>query len=392
MPALLLQKPHSKSKPKEHVTHLERRLAIWTNGEFHELLAEGHTIQQNLCHQITRTRRAKDNLGRFFSTLMMTGKVKAAIGLLSDEGLGVLSIDEIITPEGVSVRDVLLMKHPQGQPAHPSAIVSSSMSPDGLHSLLFDSLNGDLIRRSALKSDGSSGPSGIDAAGWKRLLSSFHKYSSDLCEAVGLFCRRICTSYVDPIGLKRFFASHLIALDKQPGVCPIGVGEVIRRICGKAILRVLSFNIQEVAGRLQLCAGQDARCAAAVHSMHLLFDSPSSDNAFNLLNCQNALRNISHLCPFFAAIVINSYRSDSSLFIDGETLLSQEGTPQGDPMAKAIYAIGIFPLIHHLADVSVKQCWFADEEVVLSEYTDGWRNYFQLALSMASFLILLNFG
>ena len=82
------------------------------------------------------------------------------------------------------------MKHPQGQPPHPSAIVSCSMSPDGLHSILFDSLNGDLIRRSALKSDGSSGPSGIDAAGWKWLLSSFRRYSSDLCEALLSFAGR----------------------------------------------------------------------------------------------------------------------------------------------------------------------------------------------------------
>ena len=59
-----------------------------------------------------------------------------------------------------------------------------------------------------------------------------------------------------------------------------------------------------------------------------------------------------------------SYRSDSSLLIDGETLLSQEGTTQGDPMAMAIYAIGILPLIHHLADESIKQCWFADDASV----------------------------
>ena len=43
--------------------------------------------------------------------------------------------------------------------------------------------------------------------------------------------------------------------------------------------------------------------------------------------------------------------------------MSQEGTTQGDPMAMAmamaIYAIGILPLIHHLADESIKQCWFA---------------------------------
>ena len=88
----------------------------------------------------------------------------------------------------------------------------------------------------AMKTDGAAGPSGIDAHGWRRLCTSFNQDSNDLCEALASVCKRICTSLVDPKGLTAFVACRLIALDKYPGVRPIGIGEVVRRILGKAIL------------------------------------------------------------------------------------------------------------------------------------------------------------
>ena len=39
-------------------------------------------------------------------------------------------------------------------------------------------------------------------------------------------------TYVNPSGLIAFIASRLIAFDKCPGVCPIGVGEVIKKLFG----------------------------------------------------------------------------------------------------------------------------------------------------------------
>ena len=45
---LLLQKPHEKSKAKEHSACLERRLAAWSRGSIEELLHEGRTIQAHL--------------------------------------------------------------------------------------------------------------------------------------------------------------------------------------------------------------------------------------------------------------------------------------------------------------------------------------------------------
>ena len=59
--------------------------------------------------------------------------------------------------------------------------------------------------------------------------------------------RKLCTTLVDPKGLEAFVAGRLIA---RLGVRPIGVGEVCRRIVGKAVLSVISFDIQEAAGSI----------------------------------------------------------------------------------------------------------------------------------------------
>ena len=50
----------------------------------------------------------------------------------------------------------------------------------------------------------------------------------------------------------------LIPLDKNPGIRPIGIGEVPRRIIAKSVLRVIRDDVQEAAGPLQTCAGYEA--------------------------------------------------------------------------------------------------------------------------------------
>ena len=72
---------------------------------------------------------------------------------------------------------------------------------------------------------------------------------------------------MDPEGLAAFTACCLIALDKCPDVCPIEVAEVVHRNLGKAILSVVDTNVQQAAGTIQFCAGQEAGCAAAIYVM-----------------------------------------------------------------------------------------------------------------------------
>ena len=100
--------------------------------------------------------------------------------------------------------------------------------------------------------DGVAGPSGLDAASWKKLCSCYISSSGDLCTAIASLARKLCSQYVDRKSISAFVACRLIAFDKHPGVRPIGIGETIRRIVYKAIAAVL------------LCAGQISGCEAAV--------------------------------------------------------------------------------------------------------------------------------
>ena len=98
-------------------------------------------------------------------------------------------------------------------------------------------------------------------------------------------------------------------------------------------------------------------------------------NAFNTLNRKAALLNIQKRCPSLAKVLINTYRYNPQLFVDGEVLLSQEGTTQGGPLAMAMYAIGILPLIHQLSQ-SVQQVWYADDASAGGSlhHLQGWWN------------------
>uniref|UniRef100_A0A1X7TIP9 Reverse transcriptase domain-containing protein n=1 Tax=Amphimedon queenslandica TaxID=400682 RepID=A0A1X7TIP9_AMPQE len=287
MSALLLQKPIGKVSKKDFSNHLERHLLLWKDGDVESLLQEGRAIQSRL--KFNNHSNSSNSIAKRFSDLMLIGDVKGAIRLLSNRENGtVLSLDTIINDR--SVKEVLYDKHPIGQPIKPSALVSGP-SHSISHPILFDQLTPDLIRATALSSSGSSGPSGLDAACWKHLCTSF-KSSINLCRALSSLAKRICTAYVDPQGLYPFLAGRLIAIDKLPGVRPIGIGEVVRRIIGKAVLSVVGRDILEVTGSDQLCAGQPGGCEAAVHAVRSIFDSMQCEavllvdasNAFNALN------------------------------------------------------------------------------------------------------------
>ena len=364
MPVLLIQKPHHRS-----------RLKLWSDGDLDALLNEGRTIQTEFKHHFRQQNTNNTQTARSFAKLVMEGKMRAALHLLShDNNNGPLPLDSQVEENGTpkTVREILQAKHPPQQPAKPTSLVDPDTQQQPTaepHPILFEKIDGQLIRSMALRTDGAAGPSGMDAATWKRLCSSFKTASTELCDALAATARKLCSQHVDPSGVSALVACRLIALDKCPGVRPIGVGETARRIIGRAIARAISEDIQEAAGPLQVCAGHLSGCEAAVSAARKLFIAPDTEatilvdasNAFNALNRQAALRNIQHLCPSLSKVLINTYREKAQLFIDGETLLSQEGTTQGDPLAMAMYAIAITPLIKDLEDKSVKQIWYADD-------------------------------
>ncbi|ETX01015.1 MAG: hypothetical protein ETSY2_37945 [Candidatus Entotheonella gemina] len=369
---LALQKPSRKAKSKELNACLERRMAIWAKGDIIGLLEEGRCLQQRLPKDAL-SQRGNKNLARAFSNLMFRGKTGAALDLLSRKGTdGVLHVNDPVIkddPTSPSVLDVLKSKHPAAEHAPADALLSISQDPPIVHPVIFDQIDASSIRSAALLTTGAAGPSGLDAHCWRRLCTSFHTASRDLCHALAHFARRLCTTLVDPKGLSSFLACRLIALNKCPGVRPIGICETVRRIVAKAILYVTKQDTQEAAGARQLCGGQIAGIEAAVHSVQREFQSEDieavllvdASNAFNSLNREAALHNVQYICPSLATALINTYRAPTDLFVDGITLSSEEGTTQGDPFAMPFYALATVPLIQSLDNAEVKQVWYADD-------------------------------
>ena len=363
LPSLLLQKPSRHSKAKDHIKCLEERLKLWDEGNIEEILRENRRIQNNLT---ATTKRTSEDSARSFAKLMWKGKVKAAIKMLTnDYDNGVLQVTD-------DVYNTLKEKHPSPAPIHDDVLLHGPI--DKLSRGYFDSIDETMIATATRLTKGSGGPSQFDSEQFNHILLSkkFKKEGKDLREEIARLARLLASEIIDPKSIESLLACRLIALNKNPGVRPIGIGEVLRRIIGKSVSWVLKNDVQEAAGPLQTCTGLKNGAEAAIHSMREIFQLESTDavilvdaeNAFNSLNRKVALHNIQVVCQPMSKIMINTYRAPSRLILFGsKEILSREGTTQGDNLAMSFYALGLAPLLEGLKTTvsSIKQVWLADD-------------------------------
>ncbi len=101
--------------------------------------------------------------------------------------------------------------------------------------------------------------------------------SRDLCAALASVTRRC------PL-----LASRLIALNNNPGVRPIGIGDTARRIMAKAVMFIAAPDVRDATGCLQLCGGQ----MSGVSTQRDLRTSRTTSGCHNCINRQVALRRL----------------------------------------------------------------------------------------------------
>ena len=88
-------------------------------------------------------------------------------------------------------------------------------------------------------------------------------------------------------------ANRLIALDKYPGVRPIGIGETFRRVIRKTICLPCRDDVEEICEISQLCAGLKCGIEEAIHAANDLFHS--NDYGMLVIDACNAFNNINRL-------------------------------------------------------------------------------------------------
>ena len=206
MPSLLLQKPSKSSKSKDHLNALERRLKLWNEGKLLDLLNKGLEIQS----KIPNSKVAIDigKISMKFKHLMQKGNVNGALKLLTNNmSNGVLPLND-------ATLNQIKIKHPEGKDASPDVLLHGPIKR--IHPVAYEDIDESLILKAATQTKGGSGPSGMDADGWRRILASkaFGKSSSDLRKHLAEFIKKLCIENIqenvnDNNSLEAFVACRL---------------------------------------------------------------------------------------------------------------------------------------------------------------------------------------
>ena len=375
MPPLLLTRPNAKKiRPRMARDLIAGRIAKWKAGRLLELLQEAIEIHKRSKPPIQLSRPNKD-LHSCFAKKMQMGNVRGAIQLF-EKGNGGLA-----PPSDITLHK-LLSKHPPAAPDSTEARLEGHYNPPPKS--LFLSIDSELVYKLALRMRGAAGPFGLDSQDLRRMLcsNSFRLAAGTLREQIAMLARRMATEDIDPASMSCFLANRLVPLAKgTDDVRPVGIGEVWRRLVAKLVLVVCRSDVQRACGNLQVCGGTPAGCEAAIHAAHALFEQPDTEaallvdasNAFNQMNRRSALHNVSILCPILFQFLLNVYRMPSALHIPTwqRSIMSTEGTVQGDPAAMAFFALNTLPLIQlanqKLPPPALAQMWYADDATGLGK-------------------------
>jgi len=317
---------------------LDRRIGQWHDGHFDFLVQEADRCDGGLKHS-RRANLNEEDVVRIFSRLML--QVKAAVRWVTEHTRGELLMpNDTINDSGITVLDVLHQKHPSAQPPKASSLVPWATLP------LFEDveITGSHLLFVAHHIQGGAGPGGCDAGHWKDVLLHFGAHSSRLCNVVVALTHRLLNSIVPWNDIRALVANHLIALDKCPGVCPIGIGETLRCVIGKVVCYATRVDFELAYGSDQLCGDVKSGIEGAIHAMSSLFLQYGSasgwdvllvdaSNAFNSLNRVTLLWNVRVLWPRCSRFVFNTYQGWATLVVRGseECLHSMEGVTQGIP-------------------------------------------------------------
>ena len=256
-----------------------------------------------------------EKLSSKFKQLMQKNNVNGALRLLTNK------MSNAILPLSDKTLQILSPKHPEVQQAHHEAILQGLKRQ--MHSIVYEDIDEDLIKKVALKTKGGCDPAGHNVDNCRRILvfTQFGSSSLDLRTSIANFAKRLFNTNIHlsnsgtDNSLEVFMASPLIPLNKNQGLCRICVGEVLRRIAGKVVMYMAKKDVKDAAGSLQARADQEVHSEATIHVIYDVYQQDETedvflvdaDNAFNSINRKAMLHNISITCFLIRTFIANCY-------------------------------------------------------------------------------------
>ena len=110
-----------------------------------------------------------------------------------------------------------------------------------------------------------------------RMLVSFGGHSRKLRCAFARLTMWLANGHPPWEAYEAMMIGRLVGFDKMPGVIPLGIGDIIRRLIAKCGLKVMGQEATRACGTDQLCAGLEAGIEGGIHFIRQLQDEHLED-------------------------------------------------------------------------------------------------------------------
>jgi hypothetical protein len=293
---VILQQSRDVKRSRDARQRIAKRQDTWEKGQFTMLVEDTlRSMEAYLSHKQGTT--TPEQRTKTFHQKVLRGNVRGAVRYLTErEKGGILYLDDIDENSGDTVQSVLESKHPDAWTPGVNALTGYPFIPDFVDLDITE----DTIKVTTRRLSGGAGLGGTDAHALQQWLLHFGKSSRLLRQATADLVDGLANSFSPWAAYRALMAGRLVALDKCPGVRPIGVGETWWRLAAKATLLVSGCDAKERCGIDQLCAGLEAGIKGGIYVIDELWRQHEEEeewgfllvdaaNAFNELKASKAL-------------------------------------------------------------------------------------------------------
>ena len=154
---------------------------------------------------------------------------------------------------------------------------------------------------------------------------------------------------------------------------PIAVSNVFHRLASKIAAKRVIPGLQRQLPPVQLGVGVSGGCKAAAHTVRAFVQSPVAPgknvlvkldmkNAFNTLRRNHFLELCLSRAPSILRLISTAYATSSHLVIGNETILSETGVQQGDPLGPVLFALAVDEIARSAR--STINIWYLDDATI----------------------------
>ncbi len=219
-----------------------------------------------------------DAKARSFNARVLSGRLQSAVRALTDRsGGGVRQTDDLCSKAGRPVLQVLQDKHPSLRDPTSLGDADGAFEPyPDLPASVPVCVTQDDVEAISSCLSGAAGPGGTDAVELFNWLLRFGWESETLRTEMADWTKWLANTHPPWAAYWALMANRLVALDKEPGTRPVGIGEVYRRLWAKCLLKAIGSQATAACGNYNLCAGLEAGMAPSTPSEPSLPTPPSS--------------------------------------------------------------------------------------------------------------------